>query len=180
MSRLVERYKMAMAVQLRNVIGYNWGWFSREDQRMHIQVVDPEFVNKTHKPKVWLEVKGKRAFIHADGDLSNAELKKLKAKVDSERGYLESKWIWLMVRQRWIKAETDLIRETITITAYPNTHNKFTRVISLREYFPGVQEWANKDLKVDFDDENGMLRVGTAKNPDDRDHIPLWEYLFKD
>jgi hypothetical protein len=47
-------------VILRNVpAGYHWGWYSREDQRMHLQTVDSKHSNQY---KVWLERDGKRAF----------------------------------------------------------------------------------------------------------------------
>lgn len=39
---------------------YDWGWFSREDQRMHLQVVD-RLHWKLHY-KVWLEREGKKVF----------------------------------------------------------------------------------------------------------------------
>ena len=49
-----------MAVILPNAPkGYSWGWYSREDPRMHLQTVDSKHMNEY---KVWLENKGKLRF----------------------------------------------------------------------------------------------------------------------
>jgi hypothetical protein len=140
---------------------------------MHLQAVEEEARSGPNKAKVWLETKGKRIFELATGTLSGPDLKRLKAKVDSERPVLEARWISLMVLQGWIKAE--LKTPIIVITAYPNTHNKFTRELDLRKLQPGLSNW--DDYIVDFDD-HGMLRFGTEPNPDYRDNVPLEHYLF--
>src|SRR5205823_6754388 len=44
--------------------GYDWGWYSREDPRMHLQVVDRQ--HKGFKYKVWLEARGRRIFTPAN------------------------------------------------------------------------------------------------------------------
>ena len=167
--------RIAMPTLIRNVAGHDWGWFSREDQRMHLQTVEEEARSGPGKTKVWLENKGKRTFELATGKISGPDLKRLKAKVDSERSVLEAKWISLMVLQGWIKAE--LKAPIIVITAYPNTHNKFTRELDLRKLQPGASNWDS--YIVDFDD-HGMLRFGDEPNPDYRDNVPLEDYLFVD
>jgi len=46
-----------MAVIIRNVPPtYNWGWFSREDPRMHVQTVDRVHLHLNYK--IWLEREG--------------------------------------------------------------------------------------------------------------------------
>ena len=50
------RSQTAMPIVLRNVpSGCTWGWYSREDPRMHLQTLD-----ETHQYKIWLESKGRR------------------------------------------------------------------------------------------------------------------------
>jgi hypothetical protein len=168
--------KIAMPTLIRNVAGHNWGWFSQEDQRMHLQTVEAEARSGPNKAKIWLESKGKRIFELATGDISGPDLKRLKAKVDSERSILEAKWISLMIHHEWIKAELE--GHIVVVTAYPNTHNKFSRKLDLKKFYPGCYpNWNKYPPIVDFDD-NGMLRIGNDKNPDYRDSIALEDYLF--
>lgn len=165
--------KEAMATLIHNVAGHDWGWFSREDQRMHLQTVESGARVGPNKARVWLENKGQRIFELATGDISGPDLKRLKAKVDSERKDLESRWVTFMVLQGWITAE--LRAPIIVVTAYPNTHNKFTRELDLRKLQAHAPNW--DDYIVDFDD-HGMLRFGNESNPDHRDNVPLEDFLF--
>ena len=73
--------KEAMATLIHNVAGHDWGWFSREDQRMHLQTVESGARVGPNKARVWLENKGQRIFELATGDISGPDLKRLKAKV---------------------------------------------------------------------------------------------------
>ena len=57
----VSKARAAMAVILRDVpAGHNWGWFSREDARMHLQTLDRKHFGLY---KIWLERAGRRALI---------------------------------------------------------------------------------------------------------------------
>lgn len=57
--QVVAGSREAMAVIVRNVPpSYSWGWYSREDPRMHLQAVDSQHRKLGYK--VWLENKGKR------------------------------------------------------------------------------------------------------------------------
>lgn len=163
----------AMATLIHNVAGHDWGWFSREDQRMHLQTVESGARSGPNKSKVWLENKGQRVFELVTGTLLGSDFKRLKAKVDSERKDLESRWVTFMVLQGWVTAE--LRTPIIVVTAYPNTHNKFTRELDLRNLQPQASNWDN--YIVDFDD-HGMLRFGNEPNPDYRDNVPLEDFLF--
>lgn len=175
MNSIVTRFKSAMAVQIRNVVGHDWGWFSREDPRMHIQTVDEQARKGPNKVRVWLENKGKRTFEVSAGTLSGQDVKKLKAKVEAEREVLEVKWIGFMIRQGWITAT--LKGSTITVVAYPGSHNKFNRKVDLTKLFPGVNDWS--EAVVDFDQTLGMLRIGSDPDLDQRDHIALEDFLFE-
>ena len=79
--------RSAMPVILRNVpAGYNWGWYSREDPRMHLQVVDD--AHKGLGYRVWLEARGKRVF-EPEGDIPAKVLKKLHPLAAYPRGQMD-------------------------------------------------------------------------------------------
>ena len=69
----------------------------------------------------------------------------------------------------------------VTLTAYPGTHNSFTRSFDLRRIFPGAYPyWDKHPAKLDLESSPGLLAVGPEPNPDMRDHIELTEFLFVD
>ena len=179
-TKVAERFKAAMAVMSRNVAGHNWGWFSREDQRMHIQTVEDDAREGPNKAKAWLENRGRRTFERAVvGKLDGKDWKKLEAKVRAERNVLESCWVHFMISNKWLNA--DLNGSVVTITAYSSKHNNFTRTIDLRRIYPGAYpRWDTTPPTVDFDEEHGLLRVGTEENADHRNHVELSEFLFID
>ena len=37
--RVADTHRLGMAKVLRNVANQDWGWFSREDERMHLQTI---------------------------------------------------------------------------------------------------------------------------------------------
>lgn len=123
--KVAERYqeKTAMAVVIRNVARHNWGWFSREDPRMHLQTVDEDSLRGPSKIKVWLEFNGKRVFELAEGQISSPDLKKLRDKVETERENIEDRWANFMYQNGWLKYQ--LNGSTLTLTAYPGvtTHS---------------------------------------------------------
>ena len=79
--------------------GYDWGWYSREDPRMHLQVVDRQ--HKGFKYKVWLEARGRRVFTPANS-IPTKVLKRLEAEVTRRRGSIEAEWAHLMIEQNWL------------------------------------------------------------------------------
>lgn len=119
-----------MAVVIRGAPpGYNWGWFSREDQRMHLQVVSRKHLDLEYK--VWLEKHGRRCFEPA-GNIPARLLKKLEADVATKRKSIEAEWVHFMIELGWLR---HTVRGPIvTLVAYPNTPNRFARTIDLREY----------------------------------------------
>jgi hypothetical protein len=173
------RAKIAMAVILRNVINHDWGFFSKEDQRMHLQTVDLSSLKGPNKAKVWLEECGRRTCESADGKIVGSDLKKLQIKIASERAIIEIKWIHFMISNDWIKAE--LHGSTIILTAYPDSHNRYKRTIDLKALFPGAYKgvWDINPPKIDFDRTNGLLAVGFERDLDERNHILISDYLFK-
>ena len=119
-----------MAVILRDVPpGYDWGWFSREDPRMHIQVVDRKHIHLNYK--VWLEAPGRRV-VEPAGDIPSKIFKKLRAELDFKQPSIEAEWVSLMIDLGWLR---HAVRGTlVTLIAYPNTPNRFERTIDLRDY----------------------------------------------
>src|SRR5271156_613578 len=82
-----RRPRSDMSIVIRNVPkGYNWGWYSREDPRMHLQTVDWK-----HHYKIWLEDNGKRIF-EPVGAIPSAVLKKLTEEVSAHRTFVEDNW----------------------------------------------------------------------------------------
>jgi len=179
----LAQQKMAMAVILRDVAGHNWGWFSREDPRMHLQTVD---LRTKDTIKVWLETVGKRDFVLAKGTLEGKEYRELFAEVQSNREYLENLWAAFMIDNGWLSAVVK--GDVVLLTAYPKTNSSFQRKIELRKEFPGAFRsqtqgynrpgWDGKNLLVDLDSENALLAVGPAENPDERNHLLLSKILF--
>jgi hypothetical protein len=174
--------KTAMAVILRNVVNHNWGWFSREDQRMHLQTVDEGSLKGPSEVKVWLENKGKRIFELSTGKLSGSDLKKLKAKVEADRAQIEIQWTIFMISNQWLRAE--ISGSLVTLTAYHQSHNRFIRLLELRKEFPGAYydgagSWDRNEVFVDLDPEHCALAVGTEKRMDDRNHFRLDKLLWE-
>lgn len=183
-TKVAERFrKEAMAVVLRNVAGHNWGWFSREDERMHLQTVDKGSREKSTTVRIWLENKGKRTFEGVTGPINGASVKKLQAKVRTDRHAIEDEWIVFMMQNGWLKAKIQ--GRIVTLTAYPGSHNRFTREIDLSRKFPGAytdneQSWDRVPVYADLDREHCALAVGDAKKMDNRNHIHLVDVLFVD
>jgi hypothetical protein len=179
--KVAERFmREAMAVVLRNVIEHDWGFFSREDQRMHLQTVDEGSREGQKKAKVWLEERGRKICESADGKVTGADLRKLQAKIEAEREHIEVMWISFMLKNDWITAK--LKDSDIVLTAYPKSHNRYERVVNLREIFPGAfgghGGWDQNPPKVEFDKTTGLLAVGTEDRLDDRNHLDVREFLF--
>jgi hypothetical protein len=176
-SRVASRSIEAMSVVLRNVAGQNWGFFSNEDKRMHLQTVSGGSRSGHDKVKVWLESRGKRIFELAEGNPKKSELNTLADRVEVDRESIEDKWTIFMIDNDWVKAE--IKDRVVTVTAYPNSHNNFIRKINLSQYYPGAYpRWDTTRPKLDLKSSPGLLAVGPNDNPDDRNHILLSEVLF--
>jgi hypothetical protein len=180
---VVEKFqKTAMSIVLEDVAHHNWGWFSREDQRMHLQTVDPKSIEGKNKTRVWLENKGKRTFELSIGSISGSDLRKLKTEVEADRADIEVQWSILMISNQWVTAE--LNGSIVTLTAYPRSHNRFVRTIDLRHEAPGSyatqNSWADQKLFVDLDGNSCSIAVGPEKNMNARRHIRLDKILWVD
>lgn len=124
-----------MAVILGNVPkGYSWGWYSREDPRMHLQTVDSKHMNEY---KVWLENKGKRVFEPVN--VPSKIFSKLEDALNQKRGNVEGRWVNLMIEKGWL--ELHVHGSVLTLVAYPNVPgSRFTRTLDLADYLRGIYD----------------------------------------
>src|SRR5438105_15855178 len=73
--------------------GYDWGWYSREDPRMHLQTVDRQHRNLY---KVWLETRGRRA-IEPSTRIKADVLRGIRAAIRRDRQTIEDHWVEFMI-----------------------------------------------------------------------------------
>jgi hypothetical protein len=126
----VSKARAAMAVILRDVpAGHNWGWFSREDARMHFQTLDRKHFGLY---KIWLEHAGRRVMEPATAVPAKV-LKRVTAEIERLRQHIEGRWTTFMIESGWIQLHVDL--PEVIMTAYPHTPNKFTRRVNLQRWF---------------------------------------------
>ncbi len=154
---------------------YDWGWFSREDQRMHLQAVDKDH-RRLHY-KVWLEERGRRV-IQPEPGIPPKVWKVLQTEVVKQRGRIEAYWIAFMIKNGWLKVR--LKGDLITLFAYPNTPNRFGRTIHLSEIIPN-KEVAVKVTPQDvvLNAEFAMLEIFPKMEEGARIHEPLENVLWQ-
>lgn len=164
-----------MSVILRDTPpGHGWGWFSREDPRMHLQTVDREHYNQY---KVWLERAGRRVFEPAN-KIPAKVLKRLEVEVQERRVHIEGRWVNLMIDNRWI--ELKRAGSKITIVAYPHVPSRFTRTLDLREWFrPEALALIGPD-DVILSTELPAIEVWPKRPEDRRHHLRLSTILWQD
>lgn len=166
-----------MAVIIRGVPPtFNWGWFSREDQRMHLQTVDRAHVGLHYK--IWLESKGRRVFEPEPG-IPAKVLKAVQTTIDTERERIEAEWAAFMIRKGWLQVR--FANGIITLNAYPRSPNHFERTLELRELIPN-EDVAKKvtDKDVGLNEELACLELFPQRPEGMRDHEPLWKMLWVD
>jgi hypothetical protein len=147
----------AMAVVLRRVGHHNWGWFSREHQRMHLQTVDPKSIPKKKAAHVWLENLGTRRFDPEPedrGKVTTDELKSLEAKAYENREDIEIRWTSWVIQKGWLKAT---LRDHFVDLDMYEKHNTVSRTVDLHDHL--APEIAAKLTQQDitFDHEIAML-----------------------
>lgn len=181
----VKRPRSGMAVILRNVPrGYDWGWFSREDPRMHLQVVDREHLRLHYK--VWLEEKGQRVF-EAAARIPEKILKKIEEQVAENRDLIEDQWTRFMIDKKWLALALD--GSLITLTAYPVfAGSRFQRTLDLADEFPGLydpspQVRTRGPVKPDeliLSSEMNAIEIRPRLHESERHHIYLPPILWRD
>ena len=145
-----------MPAIIRNVpSGYNWGWHSREDQRMHLRSVD-----RRHDYKVWLEKKGERAF-EPVGPIPTKVIKPLRDYLTEHRVLVEDNWVRLMLDLHWLHLHIALPK--LTLVAYPNTSGRFTTEIDLTKWLDDKQLQSLRPEIIDLNQEMAALRLWTNR-----------------
>ena len=154
---------------------YDWGWFSREDQRMHLQTVDKDHRHLHYK--VWLEEKGRKVFV-PESTIPAKVLKALQNEVGKQRGRIEAYWIAFMIKNGWLRVQ--LKSGLITLFAYPNSPNHFERSLPLAEVIPN-EDVAKKVSPADvtLNEEYGMLEIFPKRDEAGRVHMPLENLLWQ-
>ncbi len=173
--KVAGRTRRAMTVLIRDVPPtYNWGWFAREEPRMHLQVMDK--VHGYLHYKVWLEDKTRRV-IQPAAPVPPKVFKALQSEIAKQRERIETYWIIFMIKNGWLKVR--LKHGLITILAYPHTPNHFERTLPLSEVIPNeevAREVTPQD--VTLNEEYGMLEIFPKKEEAARDHVRLENILW--
>jgi hypothetical protein len=167
---------------LHQVAEHEWGWHSREDPRMHLETVDEGTRKGPLHATVWLESNGRRVFdVELHGDMRAKDWKTLRLAVTRDRWRLEGAWIRFMLDNRWLKV--DRKGPLVTLRMYPSFGHRREHVLDLRklfskDYYDDLVT-SRRVLRVDFDRELVVLRIGTEERPDDRDFFPLADLVFR-
>lgn len=149
-----------MAVIIKGVPGgHNWGWYSREDPRMHVQLLD-----EVPSWKVWLEEKGERVFEPTD-KVPAKLLKPLQAFVEEHRLAVEDKWVRFMLDKDWLHLHITLPK--LTLVAYPSMPTKFVREIDLATWFDEKQLASLHPEIIELNREMAALRIWSNRPEDD-------------
>jgi hypothetical protein len=165
----------AMPVILRNTPpGFNWGWFSREDPRMHLQVVDPR--TSKEKYKIWLEAHGRRV-IEPAGPIRSRVLKTITTAITEHRQFIEDRWVRFMILNSWLEAH--LSAPQVTLVAYPRTPNAFNRLVDLTEDLTEKEAMKLTDQDVGLSIEMASLQIWPWKPPDEWTDLRLSTILWE-
>lgn len=179
--RVAARFqKRAMARLIRRLAEHDWGFWSDEEQRFHIQTVDEDAQDGPQAVKFWLENRGVRTFELAYGKTRLAEVRR---RVFAEWNFLESRWISLMISRGWVRAHLK-DGDKIIVQAYPGTTGSFTRTIDLRTVLAGhftphvreAQPIGAKDVVINR--ELRAVEIWPDLPESERHHFPLIKLLF--
>jgi hypothetical protein len=163
-----------MPIILRDVPpGYNWGWYAREDPRMHVQTVDRKHRNEY---KLWPEERGKPV-IQPAGPVPAKVLKKVQSEVDKKRASIEAEWVHWMIELGWLILKVD--GTLVTLTAYPNTPNRFDRVINLEDYVGTLVAAKIRPDDVRLNSEFAVIEIWPQKPETRRPFIELGPVLWQ-
>lgn len=169
---------VAMAKILDDVCGYSWGFYSREDLRMHIQAMNPQ-TKKEYGYKIWLEQKGIRIFEPAVPKIPEKILIDLKTAldVDGERTTVELAWTRMMIQKKWITVHIDEQANSAQVIAYPNTGISFLRIVDLNDHTVMPEHYKPDNWRLDWGTYSLILNT---KYPKMETHIDLLELLWQD
>jgi hypothetical protein len=165
----------AMPVILRNTPpGLNWGWFSREDPRMHLQVVNSRASEE--KYKIWLEERGHR-IIKPAGAIPSRILKAISAAITEHRQFVEDRWVKFMILNGWLEAH--LAAPQVTLVAYPRTPNAFNRLVDLTGDLTEKEAMKLTEQDVGLSIEMASLQIWPWKPSDEWQDLRLSSLLWE-
>ena len=162
-----------MAIVINGVpTGHNWGWFSREDPRMHLQTVDKAHLNRY---KVWLEERGRRVF-QVEKALPPDVETQLRAEVDARRTEIDAAWISHMINKGWITVT--VAKGVVMLRVYPGTAHEFTRQIDLHQHVPRHAD-AIGPADVELSQDPVAVVIWPRKPAEQQEHIDLTDVVFE-
>jgi hypothetical protein len=171
----LARKVTAMPVQLPDTPpGFDWGWYSREDPRMHLQTVDPR--SPKEKYKIWLESGGRRV-IEPDTPIKSSVLKAVSAAITKNRQFIEDRWVSFMIRRGWLQAH--LKAPQVTLVVYPGTPNSFTRIVDLTQDLTEEEAMGLTDADVKLSPEMASLQIWSRKPANQRQDVRLSTVLWQ-
>jgi hypothetical protein len=154
--------------------GFDWGWYSREDPRMHLQVINPQ--TPKEKYKVWLETRGRRV-LEPETPIKSNVLKAVRAAIKKNRQFIEDRWVSFLIRKGWLEAH--LAPPKVTLVAYPRTPNTFTRIVDLTEDLLEEEARSLADQDIRLSPEMASLQIWPRRPADQRQDIRLSAVLWQ-
>jgi hypothetical protein len=153
--------------------GHDWGWYSREDPRLHLQTVDEQHRNEY---KVWLETRGRRT-CEAATKIPGKVLKAIQGRVARNRQTIEDRWVSFMIRKGWLQAH--LAASQVILIVYPNTPNSFERAIDLTEHLTLEEIQALRPEDIKLSPEMASLQIWPARPEDQREDVRLSTVIWR-
>src|SRR5207248_1477031 len=153
--------------------GYDWGCYSREDPRMHLQTVDRQHRNLY---KIWLEVRGRRT-IELATKIKSDVLKEIRSAIRQQRQTVEDHWVEFMIHQRWLQAHLAVPR--VTLVGYPDTPNRFTRTVDLTQHILPEEAEALTHEDIRLSPEMASLQIWPWRPEGRRQDIRLSTILWQ-
>lgn len=163
--------RSATPAVIRNVPpGHKWGWYSREDPRMHLQSVDEQ-----HNYKVWLKEKGKKCFTPV-GKIPAKVLKSRQQCLEEKRQLVADNWVRFMLDNGWLALHIALPK--LTLVAYPNMPTKFVREIDLTSWLTPQQLATLTPNIIELNREMAALRLWTNRPEEQAYDVRLSRLLW--
>ncbi|MEI9940272.1 MAG: hypothetical protein WDO69_23900 [Pseudomonadota bacterium] len=153
----------------------NWGWFSREDQRMHLQTVNKENQGP-HQYKAWLEDRGAWTVVWENRPPGAKDARAVERAIEEHRSQIQSLWAAFMIDKSWLTAH--ISGQSIVLVAYPQTAGKFERTIDLSAELPNMATYPAPD-DIGLDAENASVVVWKHRPESKQHHFPLAGLLWR-
>jgi hypothetical protein len=126
---MITQQIQAMPKLLRQVGGIDWGFFSEQETRLHLQSL-----GAVKEYKVWLECGGSRCFEDAEprGNVLPPKIRReLYAATIQNRYPVENYWVAQQIKLGRLLVVVDPGRYVATLKMYPGTHNELVRQVDV-------------------------------------------------